>query len=1091
MKLHTLLLEYSDKLINLLINKFKQENENLSDESIKYYIDEFSKRKDNSLIKEKDITKYTFVELEKLIDSLPSKNKNIGKNNNVEFSDSELIYNQQPLQIFHADTPNACIKIKGDFPASWCIARKSGNLYYNYRFQKDEPSFYFVKNIERLNKIKKLEDDPFCFFVIQLYKQGGYVVTSALNDGDDYYDWEDLIKQEPLLKGKEELFTHKPLNDNEKENYKRFKNGINDDEYEKLTFEEKKYYISIKNNLNLNKFINTPNELLNDYINLGVDLSDEQFEFIKNKPKLLSNFRRVSINNVLPEYLNNAINSFGNRWKILTDDEAYDLFKKIPIRILNLLIYKPNLIKHFIDKIEYFSNYEILELLTIQPSLISYFKDRLKNLINGDIAELLSIHPSLISYFEKYLDNLDSEDISHILSTQPKLINYLEKYLINFDTDDITNILSKQPSFINNFTEKITDLSGNDIIQILTKQPTLINYFKKIINNKNLFHRTNLQNLIIKQPSLINYVNNNLSILTNYEIKNILIFQPKLIIYFKDRLNEINGNDVYKIIITQPSLVTYFENRFDELNIDNIIHHQPNLRDYFSKKGLINENLKLYKILLEYSDKLINNLIIKFKQENENLTDENIKYYIKEFEKRKDSDKIKEKDITKYTFEDLEKLIDSFPKKLKIDNNNVEFSNSELIYNKSPLQIFHADSANACIKIKGEFSASWCISRNTGNLYNLYRFSGDEPSFYFVKNIERLNKIKSLNDDPYCFFVIRVTKDNIFYVTSALNDGDKEMSWNEIKEIEPLLNHKINFFRNNPLTNDEREKYDKFKNQIGLDDYINLSYNDKQSYIEIRKDLTDAEFFNTPTKLLNEYISYGADLSDEQVEFIRDKPTLFNNFRRITINSIIPLYIEDEIKYLNNRLLCLTDDECKNAFNLKNDNTDENISIFEFLYYKPSLIEFFKDNIDNLSNRQVVKLLIQQPTLITYFLDRFKDINETVNPFLLLQQQPSLAKYFINHLTNPKLSIYDIFDLVTIQPSLLKYFKNRLNEFNDGHIVRLLTKNPKLYNIFKKRIDKFSQSDLTYLYNFSPNLKNKLRPLLKLNEHLKLLNLIV
>ena len=206
LKLTNILKEYSTGIVNKLKQNFKQQNSTLTDQQMDYYINRFDQLKSSPKVEQKDITKYTFAQLEQIVDSFPTKDKvkKQGDGNNVDFSQTELIYNKQPLQIFHGDSEKTCIKIKGDFPATWCIARRSGgNMYKNYRYQGYEPSFYFVKNLERMNKIKELSDDKYCFFVVQYNNRGKYFVTSALNDGDNEMSWENVVKLEPLLQGKE------------------------------------------------------------------------------------------------------------------------------------------------------------------------------------------------------------------------------------------------------------------------------------------------------------------------------------------------------------------------------------------------------------------------------------------------------------------------------------------------------------------------------------------------------------------------------------------------------------------------------------------------------------------------------------------------------------------------------------------------------------------------------------------------------------------------------------------------------------------------------------------------------------------------
>ena len=486
MKLYNILLEQtelfeiSQKIIDKLIEKFKIEEPSASDENIKYYIDEFEKRKGNPSITKKDIQTYTFKELEKVIDSLPTNQKISKSDNNVEFSNTELIYNQSPLQIYHGSNEKTCIKIKGDFPSSWCVSRSTGgNMYNTYRYAGTEPSFYFVKNLERLNKIEKIEDDKYCFFVVQRNNQGKYIVTSAKNDGDKPMLWNDILQIEPLLQGTESLFKNLPLTDEEKEYYRRFKGGISDDEYKDLSYKEKKIYIAIKHDLNYKKFINTPKDLINDYITTGVELTEEQFDFIKDKQSLVNNYKRVSIDNVIPEYLKQNIN-FGNRWLVLTNDEAIDLYNKTEENISQILEYKPQLVDYFKDKLIKLNGFGISQILSKQPQLIEKFEFLLNRLTTKDISIILSRQPQLIGKFEDKLKDLRLDDIVSILLIQPQLIEKFENRISGCSIDDATLILSKQPQLIEKIENRLDSLYPFQIKYILEKQPQLKPYFDNI-----------------------------------------------------------------------------------------------------------------------------------------------------------------------------------------------------------------------------------------------------------------------------------------------------------------------------------------------------------------------------------------------------------------------------------------------------------------------------------------------------------------------------------------------------------------------------------------------------------------------------------
>ena len=241
-------------------------------------------------------------ELEDFVDYVKSQVDVSGKTSykNIKV-DATPIYEDNDLIIYYADTPQACVTYKGNVPYSWCVARTdASNMFYHYRFGTHKPSFYFVKNKERTNK--ELETfkggtftDEYHFFVIQVVKYANpenkdnqqYIVTSAQNIGDKQMSWNDILKLEPKLTNKENIFISKPLGIKEEELYKKFKNGISDEEFENLPFDEKDMYLNIyvrqDRPLTDNQFKFLPPDLKNKYIGFGVGLSDEQVEMIDFK----------------------------------------------------------------------------------------------------------------------------------------------------------------------------------------------------------------------------------------------------------------------------------------------------------------------------------------------------------------------------------------------------------------------------------------------------------------------------------------------------------------------------------------------------------------------------------------------------------------------------------------------------------------------------------------------------------------------------------------------------------------------------------------------------------------------------------------
>jgi len=263
------------------------------------------------------------------------------------------------------------------------------------------------------------------------------------------------------------------------------------------------------------------------------------------------------------------------------------------------------------------------------------------------------------------------------------------------------------------------------------------------------------------------------------------------------------------------------------------------------------------------------------------------------------------------TFHELEILVDYVKGQVDVSG-RTSYKNIEVdadpIYEDNDLIIYYADSPQACIAYKSDVPYGWCIARSdASNMFYTYRFKEHEPAFYFVKNKERTNnEFKLLNllrnmttlsfKDKYHFFVIQVVKNadpqnkdqKQYIVTSASNDGDQQMSWNDIVKIEPKLANKENYFVSKPLQPEEKALHKRFIDGITDEEFEKLPYAEKDMYLNIYvrmdRNLTDNQFKNLPYDLKNKYIGFGVGLSDEQVKMIDGK--LYKRYEKVTKTKI-------------------------------------------------------------------------------------------------------------------------------------------------------------------------------------------------------------
>jgi hypothetical protein len=225
-----LLNEYSDKIIAQLTSKFKAEKPDLDDDIIIAYIKRFSEIKDSPNVSQKDITKYTWSDLEKVISDNQPKRVKAGKINDGEPSkNADLVYNQNNLRIYAAKTKEACIKYGNGY--SFCISsRGSKNMYGQYRIEQSGTPYFVFDDTKTSEQYSPGEfEEPQHLLVVFVYNPedypeneggeyaNGYSVTNADNGGeDDFGSFNELESNYPRLKVLENIFQPIEVNPKEK-----------------------------------------------------------------------------------------------------------------------------------------------------------------------------------------------------------------------------------------------------------------------------------------------------------------------------------------------------------------------------------------------------------------------------------------------------------------------------------------------------------------------------------------------------------------------------------------------------------------------------------------------------------------------------------------------------------------------------------------------------------------------------------------------------------------------------------------------------------------------------------------------------------
>ena len=396
--------ELSNQIKKQLIAKWQKEDKYLQADDIMPYFDRFEQIKNSPKLKQfapkylqdadiKNIELYKkFEDLEGTVDAFPEsetqKKEKLAAINNISVTDNELIYDNNDIKIFNANSFKACIKNSMGF--SFCIGKPGQTQYWSYRGGEDPRSFYFVFDSTQEAK----PENPTSVLVIHVFekpKKGSsyitstseenamYGITFASNSHERYYaSWDNLVKEVKkfhktgnnnlidALHSSQELFKYVPMSADETKLALISGRHISTQEFIRLPEDLKLLYISTKT-IDKDAFESLPLHLKNEYINANHVVPFTWIEFNKG---LLS---RYAINRV--------------RLGAVMDSRYLDYIKDRSI----LNQYYEYLIKH--DKAEYIK-FEVLEKHF--PDQIPAYLESQKTVDNS--TSLYILEPEAIKY---------------------------------------------------------------------------------------------------------------------------------------------------------------------------------------------------------------------------------------------------------------------------------------------------------------------------------------------------------------------------------------------------------------------------------------------------------------------------------------------------------------------------------------------------------------------------------------------------------------------------------------------------------------------------------------------------------------------
>ena len=236
-----------------------------------------------------------------------------------------------------------------------------------------------------------------------------------------------------------------------------------------------------------------------------------------------------------------------------------------------------------------------------------------------------------------------------------------------------------------------------------------------------------------------------------------------------------------------------------------------------------------------YSERIINAFIKQFSEEADDLniaiSEPQLRTYIERFDTLKNSPKITEKDLGKWSLSKLIRLVTS-TKGAEVPE-EVE-STPDVVYNQDGLVIYNGSKEGNCLTYgSGE---KWCITRGSFGNYR-YDASRKNPTFYLVKD-------NNLSDsDRKSFFVVVVGSDNTYKVSDRSNNDvggrgtewERWESWSFVEQNFPSVRGLRSVFKYIPLSSAEKMNQSYKNSAIPIREFIKFPYSVKEQYLVVRK----------------------------------------------------------------------------------------------------------------------------------------------------------------------------------------------------------------------------------------------------------------
>jgi hypothetical protein len=292
--------------------------------------------------------------------------------------------------------------------------------------------------------------------------------------------------------------------------------------------------------------------------------------------------------------------------------------------------------------------------------------------------------------------------------------------------------------------------------------------------------------------------------------------------------------------------------------------------------------------LNEYSEGEINKLMAKFREEADDLNieiaDDKLKAYIERFDSLKNSPKVTEKDLRKYSLSKLIKLVTS--SKGVAEPEDAADSTPDVVYEQNGLIIYNGSKEENCLNFgRGE---SWCITRGSFGNYR-YDDNRKNPTFYLVKDTNLPNS------DRKSFFVVVVGSDNTYKASDRSNNDvggratewDRWEPWSFIEQNFPSVTGLRSVFKYIPLSSKEKLNQSYKNKPTTYREWSKLPFDVKEQYLVVRKgrqlfqDISNDEFIE---KYLSKFPQIASTISTNAG--IIDSVTLVKNLEKFSNQDV-------------------------------------------------------------------------------------------------------------------------------------------------------------------------------------------------------------